>query len=137
MPLLNLKKKTVEKPAKVLKLAKKLKVSDDAPVVSPAKTKVIAGAITIDTSCIIRPRVTEKASFLIEKSNAYAFEISKDATSRGIKQAIFEMYKVKPVKIAFVPIRGKQVFVRGKWGRQKSSRKAYVYLKKGEKIEIA
>jgi len=35
-----------------------------------------------------------------------------------------------------VPIRSKEIIVKGKKGRTKGGKKAYVYLKKGEKIEV-
>jgi ribosomal protein L23 len=47
-----------------------------------------------------------------------------------------EMYKVQPTKIAMTKIPGKSVFVRGKKGERSSGKKAYVYVKKGDKIEI-
>ena len=46
------------------------------------------------------------------------------------------MYKVSPMKVRIVNLPAKKVFVRGKWGEKTSVKKAYVYLKKGDKIEI-
>jgi large subunit ribosomal protein L23 len=86
-------------------------------------------------SVIKRPRVTEKASVSMEKG-VYVFEVSKDATKNQIAKAIAGTYKVVPVKVRVTPIHEKRVFVRGKWGVQSAGKKAYVYLKKGEKIEI-
>lgn len=85
---------------------------------------------------IIRPRVTEKATLLAEQGGVYVFEIEKDANKKTIATAINNLYKVSPVKINIVKIPRKQVFVRGKKGFKAGGKKAYVYLKKGEKIEI-
>lgn len=85
---------------------------------------------------IIRPRVTEKATTLAERNGVYVFEIEKDANKKTIAAAINNLYKVSPVKINIVKIPRKQVFVRGKKGFKAGGKKAYVYLKKGEKIEI-
>lgn len=84
---------------------------------------------------IIRPRVTEKATTVAE-GGIYVFEIEKGTTKREVAKAVEELYKVKPVKVNIVKIPRKQVFVRGKKGFKAGGKKAYVYLKNGEKIEI-
>ena len=86
-------------------------------------------------SMIIKPRVTEKATVSAE-SGVYVFEVSKDSTKDHIAKAIAAMYKVTPVKVRTVVLPAKSVFVRGKWGSKTGVKKAYVYLKKGDKIEI-
>ena len=83
---------------------------------------------------IIRPRVTEKAT-TVDGSGIYVFEIEKETTKREVAKAVEGLYKVKPIKIGIVKIPRKQVFVRGKKGFKSGGKKAYVYLKKGEKIE--
>lgn len=84
---------------------------------------------------IIRPRVTEKATVSAE-SGVYVFEVSKDSTKTRIAKAISVAYKVTPLKVRVVNLPAKSVFVRGKWGEKSPVKKAYVYLKKGDKIEI-
>lgn len=84
---------------------------------------------------IIRPRVTEKATTVAE-NGVHVFEIEKGTTKREVAKAVEELYKVKPIKVNIVKIPRKQVFVRGKKGFKAGGKKAYVYLKKGEKIEI-
>jgi len=84
---------------------------------------------------IVRPRVTEKATVSAE-SGVYVFEVSKNSTKTKIAKAISVMYKVTPVKVRVVSLPAKSVFVRGKWGEKSGVKKAYVYLKKGDKIEI-
>lgn len=85
---------------------------------------------------IIRPRVTEKATTIAEQGGVYVFEIEKDAGKKEIATAVKNLYRVSPVKINIVKIPRKQVFVRGKKGFKSGGKKAYVFLKKGEKIEI-
>lgn len=46
-------------------------------------------------SIIKKPVVTEKTSFLKEKSNKYVFFVDRNATVGKIKTAIEDMYKVK------------------------------------------
>jgi len=79
--------------------------------------------------------ITEKATMKAEQS-VYAFEVSKSASKPSIAQAVKEIYKVTPIKVATVTIPQKNVFVRGKRGKKAGYKKAYVYLKKGEKIEL-
>ncbi len=88
------------------------------------------------STILIKPRVTEKASINAELKNVYVFEIAKGANKKDVMQAVKELYKVTPVKVATSRIPSKQVFVRGKWGVKSGGKKAYIYLKKGDKIEI-
>ena len=91
----------------------------------------------VSSAAILGTRVTEKATLMIEKGNAYTFNVEKKANKKEIEAAITKLYKVHPVKVRIVNVPSKQVFVRGKWGVKTGGRKAYVYLKHGEKIEIA
>jgi large subunit ribosomal protein L23 len=86
---------------------------------------------------IVRPRITEKAGIQSETLNVYTFEVRKDATKRKIAHAVKELYKVTPLRVNMVKLPSKAVFVRGKRGAQSSVKKALVFLKKGDKIEIA
>lgn len=83
---------------------------------------------------LIRPRITEKASLVLE-NNVYTFEVAPDATKNQIEGAIKIFYKVNPVKIRIVKNPAKKVFLRGKKGVKAGVKKAYVYLKRGDKIE--
>ena len=87
---------------------------------------------------IIAPRITEKASFLSEQG-AYTFDVAPDATKAGVATAIREIYQVVPRKVTFVAIPRKVVFTRGtnQKGKTRGGKKAYVFLKKGDKIELA
>jgi large subunit ribosomal protein L23 len=85
---------------------------------------------------LLQPRITEKASEKAMNENVYVFEVSSKATKREIAQAVFAVYKVKPLKVATITIPHKKVIVRGIRGVRAGGKKAYVYVKKGEKIEI-
>lgn len=89
------------------------------------------------STIIIRPRITEKAAALSETGNVYTFEVSKSATKTTIKRAIKEIYKVTPQRVNIVKLKPKVIMVKGKMGNTKAVIKAYVYLNKGDKIEIA
>lgn len=91
---------------------------------------------TNSMTLIKNPHVTEKAS-AAAAANVYTFDVSPRATKNEIKKAIKAMYKVTPVKVNMVTIRAKAVTVRGKQGMKSGGKKAMVYLKEGDKIEIA
>jgi large subunit ribosomal protein L23 len=98
--------------------------------------------MTIDSkneiAIIKKPRVTEKATDLAgrEKNPGYVFEVFADANKTEIKKAIQARYKVTPTKICIISLPAKKVVVRGKRGTKASVKKAIVYLKTGEKIEL-
>ena len=84
---------------------------------------------------IKNPRVTEKASFHAEQ-NVYTFDVANEANKTEIKKAIFQIYKIKPVKVNILKVKEKHIIVRGKKGVKSGGKKALVYLKEGDKIEI-
>ncbi len=83
---------------------------------------------------IIRPRITEKANVLAGV-DVHTFEVREKATKKEVESAIKAFYKVNPLKINIVRNPSKKVFIRGKWGKKSGVKKAYVYLKKGDKLE--
>ncbi len=87
------------------------------------------------TTIIKNPRVTEKSSMAFEQ-NVYTFDIANKANKTEIKKAIFTLYKVKPIKVNVLPIPKKSIMSKGKAGNRGGGRKAFVYLKKGDKIEL-
>jgi large subunit ribosomal protein L23 len=86
---------------------------------------------------LISPRITEKGAYLAEKG-CYVFNVARSATKKEVAQAMQEVYKVLPRKVALIAVPGKEVRTRGtnRPGRTAQGKKAYVYLKPGETIEI-
>jgi large subunit ribosomal protein L23 len=109
--------------------AKKAK-SSTAVATTPSVT-------TVAVDVILRPHITEKAGILNEAQNVYTFHVAKTATKHTVSKAITALYKVVPTKVNIVNLPAKNVLVRGKRGTQSAVKKALVYLKKGDKIEIA
>ncbi len=89
-----------------------------------------------NASHILRPRITEKASFLSERDNVYTFEVAPQATKNTIAAAVQELYKVAPVKVSIINLPAKRYNARGRIAKTAVVRKAMVYLKKGDKIEF-
>jgi large subunit ribosomal protein L23 len=84
------------------------------------------------------PRITEKATDLASRSTGpiYVFEIDREATKPMIANAFLAKYKIKPVKVNIVNLPTKKTFRRGIRGIKGGVKKAMVYLKAGDKIEI-
>ncbi|MEK7185525.1 MAG: 50S ribosomal protein L23 [Patescibacteria group bacterium] len=94
------------------------------------------------TLVLLNPRITEKATMLAQGGEdgkaapVYTFDVHSSATKISIAKAVQDVYNVKPSKVRVVQVPAKKVFSRGKAGVKKGGKKAYVYLKAGEKIEI-
>lgn len=135
------KKATAKAEPKKKKEVKKIKIEKGDVV-----TKVEATNDTVYTKLggldltmvLLRPHVTEKATDLSEH-RVYAFEINKLANKMHVRQAVEKFYKVKPVKIAVVnimPKYGKNPRTGRVQTKKQGLKKAFVFLKKGDKIEF-
>jgi large subunit ribosomal protein L23 len=87
---------------------------------------------------LLSPRITEKAAYMGEKG-CYVFNIAKNAGKQDVARAVRAIYKVTPRKVTVAVVRGKKVVTRGtnRPGHSASGKKAYVYLKSGDTIELA
>ncbi len=106
-------------------------VAAKAKVQPVAKQAKNTGAYTL-----VRPHITEKASFLTS-SNVYTLVVPVEMNKKEISKVVEKLYKVKSVKITTAPIKKKNIFNRGKWGTKGGGKKAYVFLKKGDSIDFA
>lgn len=84
---------------------------------------------------LIKPVITEKATIIAEQ-NKYVFRVSNDANKDLISKAIKEIYKVQPIRVNIVNVRGKEKSLRLRSGRTSAWKKAIVTLKEGDKIEL-
>ena len=110
----------------------------DAVVVKETKaTKPTHTAPRNISAVIIKPRITEKAAILSDK-NVYTFEIKKGANKFEVRDAIKALYNVTPVRINIVNKQPRHSMsrARGRDVMENGLRKAYVYLKKGDRIEL-
>ncbi len=86
---------------------------------------------------IVGPRITEK-SVMQGEQNVYTFTVKRDANKFQVRDAIKALYKVTPVKINIV---NKKPAERMQGSRNRTKhvagmKKAYVYLKKGDTINL-
>lgn len=114
----------------------KAEESKTAPKTGPASQ-----AMSTDrnlSSVIVKPRITEKAVGMGEK-NVYTFVVRKDATKYDVRDAVKEFFGVTPIKVNIVnkSPRQYQSRMKGRSVTEKGMKKAYVYLKEGDSIELA
>jgi large subunit ribosomal protein L23 len=84
---------------------------------------------------IKNPRITEKAAN-ISDNNVYTFDVYPRSNKVEIAKAIKAAYGVTPIKINVLAIPTKPVLRGAVAGVKRGGRKAYVTLKKGDKIEF-
>ncbi len=110
----------------------------------PARKKAVTkqgkltAALTKTPERILRaPRITEKATYAIER-RVYVFDVAVDATKRDIMNAVQAVYGVVPVKVNTVRVqpRVKISRTRRRRGTVSGYKKAHVYLKEGDKIDL-
>lgn len=115
-------------------LADVIKTVSTGSGVTTKKSAVVTGLRNV----IRKPRLTEKAANL-STQNVYTFDVEVGASKHDVVRAVVALYKVTPVKVNVVNTKGKKVYLRTRRGMgvQNESRKAYVYLKKGDTIDFA
>ena len=121
---------------KITKAPRKLVAKTKEVAVKTEKIVSLASVRDNNKLVILQPRITEKAAMQSETKNVYVFNVATDANKNVIAKAIINTYKVTPAMVRTTTIKAKNVFVRGKWGVKAGGKKAYVYLKKVDKIEI-
>ena len=81
-----------------------------------------------------RPLITEKSTELKETQGTVCFEVHRDATKPEIKKAVESLFGVKVADVRVANVHGK-VKRQGRYvGRRPDWKKAFVVLKKGEKM---
>ncbi len=89
------------------------------------------------TQILIKPLISEKATFAKEMGNQVVFYVHKDANKIEIKKAVEEAFKVKVDAVNVVKRRPQARRRMGRaTGRIAGHKKAYVTLAPGEKIEL-
>jgi large subunit ribosomal protein L23 len=84
---------------------------------------------------IRKPIITEKATMASE-AGAVVFEVSIDATKPQIKEAVETLFNVKVKAVNTTLAKGKVKKFRGRPGRRRDVKKAYVTLVEGNTIDV-
>lgn len=109
--------------------------ADSAPAKKQAAPRVTVGRDL--ASVIVKPRITEKAVSQGEQ-NVYSFIVRRDATKFDVRDAVKALFNVTPVKVNIVNKAPRQYTSRrlGRTVTEKGMKKAYVYLKQGDSINL-
>ncbi len=84
---------------------------------------------------IRRPVITEKST-LASASNAVVFEVAMNADKTAVKEAVESLFSVRVHSVNVLVSKGKKVRFRGRPGRRKNTKKAYVRLVEGYTIDV-
>ena len=85
---------------------------------------------------VIRPLITEKATHISERHNAYTFEVNPLATKTEVKEAVETLFSVKVANVRTQNRRGKARRHRLKVGRMRNWKKAIVSLHDEYRIDF-
>jgi large subunit ribosomal protein L23 len=95
-----------------------------------------SGPVLDPYQVVIRPLITEKATHLSERHNAYTFEVNPLATKTEIKGAVEALFNVKVLDVRTQNRRGKVRRYRLKVGRMRNWKKAIVSLHEEHRIDF-
>jgi len=86
---------------------------------------------------VLAPVVSEKSTFVADKSRQYVFRVADGATKPQIKAAIELMFKTKVEGVTVLNVKGKERRFGRTIGRKRNWKKAYVRLAEGQEINFA
>ena len=95
-----------------------------------------SGPVLDPYQVVIRPLITEKATHLSERHNAYTFEVNPLVTKTEIKAAVESLFNVKVLDVRTQNRRGKARRYRLKLGRMRNWKKAIVSLHEEYRIDF-
>ncbi|MGC8640644.1 MAG: 50S ribosomal protein L23 [Isosphaeraceae bacterium] len=95
-----------------------------------------SGPVLDPYQVVVRPLITEKATHISERHNAYTFEVNPLATKTDIKEAIETLFNVKVLDVRTQNRRGKLRRYRQKVGRMRNWKKAIVSLHEAYRIDF-
>ena len=85
-------------------------------------------------SVLLLPVITEKSTHIKDEFRTVAFKVLRDANKIEIKDAVEKLFKVKVHSVRTATFHGKTRRQGRYTGRRPDWKKAYVTLKKGEKM---
>lgn len=85
---------------------------------------------------VLRPLVTEKGTHLSNRHNSYTFEVNPLASKEQIAAAIAEMFNVRVLAVRTLNRLGKTRRFRGRPGKQRNWKKAFVKLHPDDRLEF-
>lgn len=85
---------------------------------------------------LLQALISEKATTLQENANCYVFRVATAANKLEIKKAVEKAFSVKVRVVSTVRVKGKTKRVGRFEGKRADWKKAYIWLKEGDKIEL-
>ena len=85
---------------------------------------------------LLAPRVTEKTTYVGEKSNQYVFHVVPDAIQSEVKGAVELLFDVNVESVRIVNVKGKTKAYRMRPGKRSDWKKAYVRVQEGQVIDF-
>ena len=85
---------------------------------------------------LLAPVISEKATFVAEKSEQVVFLVARDATKPEIKAAVELMFKVEVDSVQTANRQGKEKRSGRFMGRRNHAKRAFVCLKPGQEINF-
>ncbi|MEK7108097.1 MAG: 50S ribosomal protein L23 [Patescibacteria group bacterium] len=110
---------------------KKAKAADEAPKKTKRDVKATSHAYRV----LLKPLVTEKAAHHAS-GGVYTFRVANDVGKVEVREAVKALYGVVPRRVNMVSVHGKRVRFGRTMGQRGAWQKAYVFLKKGEHLDV-
>jgi large subunit ribosomal protein L23 len=83
---------------------------------------------------LVAPVISEKATYIADKSNQILFIVTPSATKPEVKAAVEQLFKVKVSSVQISVTKGKVKGSGRTVGRRSDLKKAFVCLEKGQEI---
>lgn len=99
------------------------------------KKKAVSSLSRLATKTLITPVVSEKTAQLQDRG-VLVFRVAVNANRVAVRQAFKELYKVTPLKVNIINVRGKRVKFGRVQGQRQNVKKALIFLPKGTRIDI-
>lgn len=126
---------TAKKATETKAAPKKLRMAKKSVEKKPEKAASSKKAGRQAYRVLRRPLITEKSASLASEG-VYVFEVNPSCGKVEVKHAIKELYGVLPRRVNVVTMGGKRVRFGRRHGVRHDWKKAFVFLKKGETIDV-
>ncbi len=84
---------------------------------------------------VLKPIITEKSMHLAS-TKTYMFEVPKNANKLMVADSVAKNFKVEVEKVRISVLKGKIKKFKGVTGKRTDKKRAYVTIKKGQKIAV-
>jgi large subunit ribosomal protein L23 len=85
---------------------------------------------------LLQALISEKATDRQENQNCFVFRVALNANKLEVKRSVEKAFNVKVRSVTVVRVKGKTKTLGRFTGRRSDWKKAYVWLKEGDRIEL-